>query len=69
MRKVGVCANAAALKLRAAALRIIKLLFTCERSDTHSRRFEGRDAVYRKINMNIKAAALGTVGLKAAALS
>ena len=67
-RKSGVCVNAAALKVRAAALRIIKFLFMCERRDTHSSSFEGHNATYRKINLNIKAAALGTVKLRAAAL-
>ena len=52
--------------MRAAALRIIKLLFTCERRDAHSRRSEGRGAAYRKINMNIKVAAFITVDPKVA---
>ena len=47
--KVGVRANAAALKVRAAALRIIKLIFTCERRGAHSRTSEGRGAAYRNL--------------------
>ena len=60
--------RAAALYMKAAALHLNKLLFTCEGRGAHSRRFESRGAAYRKNHIDIKATALITVVLRAATL-
>ena len=54
--------------MRAATLRIMKLVFPCEGRGALHRTSEGRGAAYRKLIIEIKTAALITVGFKAAAL-